>query len=424
MLEMRAFPRDLAKVVFNRWNTLVFGEYKVPPCPPQHLLRELLEIAYLAAGIAEEGRYPSFNIVAMPEGDGNEHYNIHHRWPFDQSRMFSIGELRRLAPAVDVKKSAIWAQWDATNWRIAGLVDLGTSWHRARIGLEYRYHRPSCLFVQVDRPSRLRVYQGDFHVATLSDGIVEGRAGFEMHLFLHPPTNAGLLQMDDDLVRPKVEEPQEFVGFEFIALWNTYAAIANSISLDGHGGTLIITSSDGSPPTDVLNIKYPQSSLVLRSSFVNFINARHVIGDLIAREENKEKVSAKQVSLAQLKMDATYEELVEATRFVAHLARCDGAIVISQDLRFVGFGAEIRAEFKKGTEVLDVVNEMQSKYRRLVIDEFGMRHRSAVKLASQAPSCRILVVSQDGPITGVWSDHRKVFVKRGAHLINLNMPWA
>ena len=43
----------------------------------------------------------------------------------------SADEVRRLAPSVDFKKSAILTKWEATRWQVAGLVDLGTSWNRA-----------------------------------------------------------------------------------------------------------------------------------------------------------------------------------------------------------------------------------------------------------------------------------------------------
>src|SRR3954471_1377152 len=57
-----------------------------------------------------------------------------------------------------------------------------------------------------------------------------------------------------------------------------------------------------------------------------------------------EAVSEGSFAIAEVRMRDAYAELVEATRFVAGLAGCDGAIVLSEDLRLFGFGAEIRAE--------------------------------------------------------------------------------
>jgi hypothetical protein len=123
-----------------------------------------------------------------------------------------------------------------------------------------------------------------------------------------------------------------------------------------------------------------------------------------------------------------YSELVEATRFVAQLSGCDGAIVISDDLRLLGFGAEIRSEFMRGWNVVESFDDLSTMsnndVRSLDIEQFGMRHRSAIKLVSQVPTYHVLVISQDGPISVVWADKKRVIVRRYPNLVNMNMPWA
>ena len=261
-------------------------------------------------------------------------------------------------------------------------------------------------------------------MATLSDGLIERSFGLEMHLSLHEPANRGLSAMIDDIVRPKFEHPKEFEGFEFIAIWNTYAAIANSISVAGHGGALIIVPSDQEIPKQFLKTKYSLNVNVLRSSFINFINARHVMGDLVARHENKEDISDERFSHASLKSKDAFAGLVEATQFVAQLSGCDGAIAVSDDLRLLGFGVEINAELKNGMQVFEVVREVPRDYRPLDVEQFGMRHRSAVKLVSQKIDLRVLVISQDGPISAIWFEKDRVLVRKGVNLVNMNIPWA
>jgi len=306
-------------------------------------------------------------------------------------------------------------------------VDLGTSWHRSRIGLGYTYNQPSALLLQIDRPGRIRVYQGSFHVATLSDGKIEGTGGIDFHLSLHEPCSRGLDAMREHITPPNFEEPREYEGFEFIAIWNTFAAIANSISISGHGGALIISPIGDTPAIESLGVKYEQSSPALRDAFVSFMNARHVVGDMIARKEDRQLVLDEKIAQAELAMLQTYDILVEATRFVAQLARCDGAILISEDLTLLGFGAEIKAMLREAAQVIDVednYDEFNKTIKYLNVDQFGMRHRSAIKLVSQEPKCRVLVVSQDGPISAVWAEGGNVAVRRGIGLVNLNMPWA
>ena len=107
---------------------------------------------------------------------------------------------------------------------------------------------------------------------------------------------------------------------------------------------------------------------------------------------------------------------------MAGLAGCDGAIILSHDLRLLGFGAEILAEMREGVEVFDVIHELRKTYRALDVEQFGMRHRSAIKLVSQISEARSIVISQDGPISVVWREQERLYVKKGVSLVNMNMP--
>ena len=385
----RAHFQKTWRTLWHRGGTAsVLATMRTPPCPSEKLLQELLEVAYLTASAPEEDRFPKFNLVCFPKSQSDAGDPVGYRWKFIDSRPLSVGELRRLAPVSDLRKSAVWLEWDDSAWQISGLIDLGTSWSRARAGLEYHYQLPSCLLVEIDRPGRLRIYQGQFHVASLADGTIDRPFGIDMHLSLHEPAHRGLSTMIDEIVRPEVEHPREFTGLEFIALWNTYAAIANSISLSGHGGALIIAPSGKEFPKQFLKPKYPLNADALRTTFVNFMNSRHVMGDLMARSERNENISDEQFSHASLRSKDAFTELVEATRFVAQLARCDGAIVISDDLRLLGFGVEISADLKQGTSVNDVTHELSGEHRAFDVEQFGMRHRSAIKLVSQQNDLR------------------------------------
>jgi DNA integrity scanning protein DisA with diadenylate cyclase activity len=155
------------------------------------------------------------------------------------------------------------------------------------------------------------------------------------------------------------------------------------------------------------------------------MNARHRVIDLVIQIENGDDSVKGQWAQAELDLSHIHSEFVEAVRFVAKLAGCDGAIVLSDDLRLLGFGAELRADLKLGTKIKDIKNEMRRTYKPLDIEEFGQRHRSAIKLVSRRKNFTVLVISQDGPITVVWSDSAKsVSVRKGAHFVNMNMPFA
>lgn len=73
--------------------------------------------------------------------------------------------------------------------------------------------------------------------------------------------------------------------------------------------------------------------------------------------------------------------------------------------------------------VLSVERDFDTKKEPLDVEQFGMRHRSAVKYVSQTRDAVALIVSQDGPVTGIWWDDR-VLVRSGTRLVNANIPWS
>lgn len=423
---MSAFPKELAKKVAERWDNIVFGStYQAPPLPPQRLLRSLLEAAYLAAAIPEENRYPKFNIVAVP-AEGSKALRLGKVWSFENHRPLSVDEIRRLAPSVDFKKSAILAKWDNAQWHMAGLVDLGTSWGRARIGLQYNYEHAEALLIQVDRPGRMKVYQGEFLVAALTDGKLHRFDGIDMHLALHEPVHRGLEGLGDRIRPPSIESPRDYHSFVFTAHWNTFAAIANCINDEAHGGALVLVPPGSAISADNVRTKYQQDSPVLRDAFIKFMNVRNRVIDFVIRIEcgKVPKYVKGDWAHAELELAKAHGDLVEAIRFVARLSGSDGAILLSEDLCLLGFGAEIRAELMHQAQIVEITHELQNSSRPMDIEQFGLRHRSAIKLVSKQPEYTAIVVSQDGPISVVWSREGRVNVRKGVQLTNLNMPWA
>jgi hypothetical protein len=415
------FPRDLADAVSANWANMVSGQYVTPPCPPKPLLRKILESCYLAAGAPEEARYPQFNVV-VTAGNTDHIDEAITTYKFDVRREVSVEELRRLAPATDFRKSAIWLIFNDKETHIAGLCDLGTSLHRARLGLTYSYRVPSALLVQVDRPGRLKVYQGQFAVASLSDGTLSLNR-INIPLFLHKVAHDGLRCLAKSFTVPELEQPRDFESFWFTALCNVFSAIANSISVSGHGGMLTVLKAGSSLPEDLVRTKYVCHSSALRDAFIAFINARNTTADFWTASETGESWQGN-AHEAELKLISATEHLVEAIRFVAQMAGCDGAILLTSDLKLLGFGSEIRTEMAPEVSVSQVTDELHEDYRSCDLEQFGMRHRSAIKLVSRLPETSVLAVSQDGPISAVWAKDGSVIVRKGAPLGNMNIPWA
>jgi DNA integrity scanning protein DisA with diadenylate cyclase activity len=57
-------------------------------------------------------------------------------------------------------------------------------------------------------------------------------------------------------------------------------------------------------------------------------------------------------------------------------------------------------------------------------EEFGMRHRSAIRCVAVAERTAAFVVSQDGTVTFCWKQGGRVLLKRDVNTANPNMVGA
>ncbi len=392
------------------------------------MLRELLEVVYLAASMSEEARYPKFNLVAVPSNSENYNTSIQKKWLFQLPRLLTVDELRRLAPAVSYESCVILVEWDVRQWKIIGLADLGSKWHHAHLGLGYEYHVPSALIIKVDGPGRIRVYQGQFIIGMLMHGKISNFNGYGIDMSLHAIVRSGLTALNNSIKKPVLEEPSEWSGFEFIALMNVFVGSVNLISRKGQGGTIVIVLSSISDNVTGIKLKYKMQSDNLRQSFVNFMNFRHEFADIIAREENEEIIPVEEKVTVDSHLRDSESRLIEDIQFITDLSKIDGAVLLSSDLRILGFGGEIIVHGIDGCEV-HCCNELPVNIKRggkkdnVNIEQFGMRHRSAIKLVCQQKEYTAIVISKDGPISIIWSYEDLVYLSTFHQLRNANMPW-
>lgn len=97
----------------------------------------------------------------------------------------------------------------------------------------------------------------------------------------------------------------------------------------------------------------------------------------------------------------------EAVQHIAPLAHCDGAIVITHDLRVLGFGAKITAREHAAAILcrLDPAPGLQ-ELKSCPLESFGgTRHQSAARFVSVYRNTVAIVISQDRHMSVVhWSD--------------------
>lgn len=432
-----AFPSDLADQVLARWKTFVARHDRpAPPLPTVEQLRYILETAFLASFAREEGRNLRFvlccaptPVVARDSDDGTVPLI-----PFLERRPLSVEAIRSLAPAVSPVHGAILVVFENSPdasplCHIAGVLNVGPNLVRARRGASL-YQRPSpyALVVDVHDAGELHIYRGGIKLATLKSGSLQDQLAFSELEFL---AITDILTSGVEAIRPRLQPPplepaRETSDFEWTALLNTILSIVNGLESHGHGGILLVTAP-GAERTLPVRVKFDvdERNSMLPDRFVAFVNARHTLVNTRLSRGSAPGASESDAEIAHMK-DATLiaeEDLSNAADLTARLSAIDGALLISADLRILGFGAEIVVDASRNLMAFEVAGHSQREQVWPAVDSesFGMRHRSALRCVGAAERTAAFVVSQDGTVSFFWRQGDRVLLKRGVTIANPHM---
>jgi hypothetical protein len=435
-----AFPRDLAEQVSARWRTFVARHDRpAPPLPLAANLQHVLETAFFASLAREEGRALRFVLCCAPTTeilrDGST--EVVPVVPFRLPRPLSIDSLRSLAPAVSPINAALLVRFaeEATEpaCELAGVLNIGSHLAQARSGRSF-YHRPApyALIVDVRDAGEMHIYRGGIKLATLMSGGLHDQLAYSGLEFL--PIGDILARGADALrariTRPPREPPRETSDFEWTALLNTILCIVNGVREHGHGGTVVLVAP-GAERTLPVRIKFDVDDYqaLVSGCFVDFINARHTLTSGEIENRTLATRIAGGPAATSLLRDATFvaeTDLADAADLTARLSAVDGALVISSDLRVIGFGAEIVADAARSVSAFEVRGHPTrgDDWPEVDSESFGMRHRSALRCVALADSAAAFVVSQDGTVTFMWKQGGRLFLKRNVNTANPNMVGA
>jgi hypothetical protein len=348
-------------------------------------------------------------------------------WRFSEARPVSASEFRRLAPATEAASTSILVEHDHKEVRTVGLVHTGSAWEISRRGFDYNMEPPpNALNIAVEAPGCLSVFQGGYLFARLAEGRLGRQAAVSSTEFpWFSDMNDGLALLRKQLTRPEHEPEREYCEFEYLAYLNVFVAIANTIELAHHGGTLLIADNEDCLKEHVRS-KYPLKSNELAEQFVRFMDKRHRFVDDLYRVEAQGQSEEANPAHYIAYRDATLS-LARTASFVGRLAAVDGALVVTSDLRLVGFGTEIRLQNLPDVtawELKEPLGPHKKKAKRLNSEQYGMRHRSAMRLCGNLEGVAALVVSQDGGVNAVFSYQQKLYFRRRINAANTVMALA
>ncbi len=433
-----AFPADLAEQVIERWHTFVSRhDSPAPPLPPAPALQHVLETAFFASFLREEGRDLRFVLCCSTGFEVRRDGLVEHVpvMPLASARPLSIESIRALAPAVSPDNAAMLVRFsdEATGAppEIAGILHVGADLARARRGRSF-YHRPApyALVIDVRDAGELHIYRGGIKLASMRAGRLHDQIAFSS-LELMPISD--ILARGEQALRPRIVPPtselsRDTSDFEWTALLNTILCIVNGVRELGHGGTVLLVS----PGAEASMPVKPKFTLddhagLLSGRFVDFLNTRHA---LVSERWRREHDAAAHVDLPVVPWEtaafAAEDDLADAADLVAALSAVDGAVILRSDLHVLSFGAEIVLDAALPVTAYEASGGIRrsTEWPKVDSESFGMRHRSALRCVAMAEHTAAFVVSQDGTTTFCWRQGGRVVLKRNVNTANPNMVGA
>ncbi|BCS35492.1 hypothetical protein TBR22_A47230 [Luteitalea sp. TBR-22] len=396
-----AYPRDLARLVRVAWRQRR-ASGQAPPVPHLAALESLLSVCYQASLLREEGRGVTFRLVVgsaaqFPENAGPP--DGLHRLVFARRRWLDAQELRRLAPAADAARALIGVRLSSKGVQVWGLLHAGVQWlaDADQVG--------SLLLVSVASPGHLVVTLGGTTLAELG----HGRLGTsEVDALESPVLLASFGGLAGALAAASPASASHDAGEFASGLAGHVLRRAVAIMREGrHGGTLVVI------PAHRMAALTVDGSLRTKYRFAEDHGGRRaltiaagIMRDIAARA-GEPPCPAWRTFLAG-RAGAFRDQdlaLLELSQLVSGLSQVDGAVVLTDALDIVGFGAEIGGHLQSVQRVAHALDLAGTSRQWVRADRVGTRHRAAYRLCQAVHEALVLVVSQDGGLRLVrWQD--------------------
>jgi hypothetical protein len=408
--QISTYPKDLASFIRDSWPK--GNARECASLPDLTVLEHLISVCYQASLLQEEGRPVRFRVIVLAPDcfppDLGPPVGLH-RLLFRDKLPFTERELRKLSPSVDFYSSLIGLWHDGkSGLSIWGIVHSGPRWAQSLHGGGKMFQPlPNALVINVTNPGRITVNNGSTEIATLNSGkiISPSMAVFDS-LWIRSEFSS---IVDEDLAfhreaRKRAEKPWAAIDHDFFRTIKkqVFMRIIGRIRSYRHGGTLIFIPDEIKEEflsADYVKLKYRfvdgESRRRFRTLTVEIANE---LAEFYGSPENPEKevgwaqyLTSKNQILSRLD-----ESVFEWAHLVAGMTQVDGAVVITQRLELIGFGAEISGKLERVDEVAQALDPEGFEIREERTDGVGTRHHSAYSLCNALHNVVAVVVSQDG----------------------------
>jgi hypothetical protein len=384
MQQQVAYPHDLVQRLSASIVALQVEDPTRESIPTEDQIECVLDAAWSATLVEEEGRRGAFTLGFISEGEARKTATCK-LLAFAEPMACASQTIAKLALATDPRETIIGVQWSTEReLEIWGMLQLGN---------------PGS---QMDRcPARF------LHVTGFRPGglLIESH-GRRLLLYMNGVAHWYERGADDitTLLRDTLHPTAVFLGSSGNSLAHEFEKLAERLVLAGHGGALLVAGSgfgdpDSSQPRGVHlppNATFRSANTCLRDAFLER-----------ERFSRQTRDGAHGESPGRMRVDLEREHLA-ALDHVARLSNVDGAVVMGPDLCVFGFGATI--DMSDGTPIPpiylhDLTHPGASPRSVTVADFQGHRHKSAIYFCAmqiredEDHMALAIVASQDGTLT-------------------------
>jgi hypothetical protein len=360
------------------------------PLPDFADAKEMLEVAFLASLRREEDRPLQFTLVLsasleneLAEGTHSPDCTLR----LEESLPLSVESLSKIASAFDPEISAFAV--DRTHaedkLRLWGVFTLPPRTHRfnevpVAVNGEL-FFRPDRLAITVKQPGSLLVSRG----ASVLGRMINGQ------FVRASPTPFSSRAFGKHLVQ-MISQQRLFLqhGNDY---WHLYRDaleyLLQSMAHRSHGSTLVLLSPTSGTPAD--------SSYKGRYTLVPNLGLQRLFTSLLPPTKD---------ILRGIAMRRLVHQRLD---LMAQLSSIDGALVLSDELDVVSFGATLTAKPWHGKVISGPDGFGTGGGEVLQRQQYGTRHNSAIDFAGTYDGSAVFVVSQDGPI--------RAFLRPGAEVV-------
>ena len=418
--QISAYPRDLALFVRDRWPMV--SAQGCSPLPDLAVLEHLISVCYQASLLREEERPVRFRLIFLAPDqfppDLGPPAGLH-RLLFRDKLPFIEHELRKLSPSVDFYGSLIGLWRDVkSGLSIWGIVHSGPRWAQSLHGGGKGFQPlPDSLVINVTNPGRITVSNGSTDIATLNAGEVVCPSTTVIDSMWIRSAFGTLA--DEELAlhreaRRYATKPWAAIDPEFFGIIKkqVFIRILGRIRSNRHGGTLIFIPEERKDEflsdNPYVRIRYrfadEEPCRRFRTLIVKIADALAEFHGSLENPQRevgwKEYLADKNQTLSSLD-----ESVFEWAHLVATMTQVDGAVVITERLELVGFGAQISGKLERIDSVAQTLDPEGCEIRKEPTDCVGTRHNSAYSLCSALHDVLAVVVSQDGTAQLIkWND--------------------